>query len=151
MHRRAVLAAAVFVSLLAAGTAAVAAPAAADVDVEHTIGTADDSGRVDVTTRLSIPGDTTGLKVTIPERTDVYETRGFTGVSDRTYEWTRSTDEPFLSYTMAGNVTVDRGAGERHLFAVTDERAIVRSPRVSLREPGGPSTRLGATRSRGGW
>ena len=137
MHRRAVLAAAVFVSLLAAGIAAVAAPAAADVDVEHTVGTADDSGRVDVTTRLSIPGDTTGLEVTIPERTDVYETRGFTRVSDRTYEWTRSTDEPFLSYTMAGNVTVDRGAGERHLFAVTDEWAIVRSPRVSLREPGG--------------
>ncbi|PSP96108.1 hypothetical protein BRC84_02185 [Halobacteriales archaeon QS_1_68_44] len=135
MHRRAVLATAVFVSLLAAGTAVVAAPAAADVDVEHTVGTADDPGQVDVTTRLTVPSGTTGLRVTLPERTDVYETRGFTRAGDRTYEWTRSTDEPFLSYTMAGNVTVDRGAGERHLFAVTDEWAIVRSPRVDLRTP----------------
>jgi hypothetical protein len=136
MNRRAVLWVALFAALLAVGTAT-AAPAAADeIDVNHTVGTADADGRVDVTTTVFVPGGTTGLRVTIPERTDVYETEGFTRVDDRTYEWTRSTDEPSLSYTMAGNVTVDRGAGERHLFAVTDEWAIVRTPRVALREPG---------------
>ena len=136
---RAVLWVALFVVLLASGTAAVAAPAAADdvdVDVDHTVSRADADGRVDVTTTVFVPSGTTELRVTIPERTDVYETEGFTRVDDRTYEWTRSTDEPSLSYTMAGNVTVDRGTGERHVFAVTDEWAIVRSPRVSLREPG---------------
>jgi len=137
MNRRAVLWVALFAALLAVGTAAIAAPVAADeIDVDHTVGTADADGRVDVTTTVFVPDGTTGLRVTIPERTGVYETEGFTRVDDRTYEWTRSTDEPSLSYTMAGNVTVDRGAGERHLFAVTDEWAIVRSPRVALREPG---------------
>ncbi|WP_254839956.1 CARDB domain-containing protein [Natronomonas marina] len=137
MNGRAVLRVALLVVLVATGTAAVAGTAAADgVDVDHTVGMADDPGRVDVTTRVDVPDGTPGLRVTIPERTDVYETEGFTRVNDRTYEWTRSTDEPSLSYTMGGNVTVDRGAGQRHLFAVTDEWAIVRSPRVFLREPG---------------
>ncbi len=123
--------------LLAVGAVVVAGPAAADsMDVTHTVGPTDEAGAVDVTTRVSVPSGTPGLRVTIPERTDVYETDGFTRVDDRTYEWTRSTDEPSLSYTMAGNVTVDRGAGPRHLYAVTDEWALVRSPRVGLREPG---------------
>jgi len=122
------------VLVVAVGAAALAGPAAADgVDVAHTVGTTDEAGTVDVTTQVFVPGGTAGLRVTIPERTDVYETNGFTRVSDRTYEWTRSTDEPSLSYTMAGNVTVDRGAGERHLYAVTDEWAIVRSPTVGIR------------------
>lgn len=137
MHRRAVLRVALVLVVLAVGAAVVAAPAAADsMDVDHTVGMTDEPGTVDVTTRVHVPAGTTGLRVRIPEGTDVYETRGFTRVDDRTYEWTRSTDEPSLSYTMEGNVTVDRGAGERHLFAVTDEWAIVRSPRVTLREPG---------------
>lgn len=137
MARRAVPWVALAVLLLALGTAAVAAPAAAaEMDVDHTVGMTDEAGTVDVTTRVHVPGGTTGLRVTIPDGSDVYETEGFTRVDDRTYEWTRSTDRPSLSYTLEGNVTVDRGAGQRHLYAVTDEWALVRSPTVTLREPG---------------
>jgi hypothetical protein len=136
--RRSAARRALLLLVVAVGAAALAGPAAADsVDVEHTVGMTDESGTVDVRTRVFVPSGTAGLRVTIPERTDVYETNGFTRVSDRTYEWTRSTDEPSLSYTMAGNVTVDRGAGERHLYAVTDDWAIVRSPKVGIRTTSG--------------
>ena len=124
--------------VLAVGVAALAGPATAErVDVEHTVGTTDEAGTVDVTTQVFVPSGTASLRVTIPRETDVYGTRGFTRVDARTYEWTRSTDEPSLSYTMEGNVTVDRGNGDRHLFAVTDAWAIVRSPTVDVRTASG--------------
>jgi hypothetical protein len=129
--RRPVAAVALFI-LLATGAALLAAPAAAqEVPVEHTV-SADEPGRVDVTTTVDAPSDAAGLTVVLPRRTDVYETEGFTRVDERTYEWTRSTDRPTLSYTMTGNVTVDRGAGERYTFVVTDGWALVRSPRVAV-------------------
>ncbi len=132
MRRRRPVAAVALLVLLAAGAALLAAPAAAqEVDVDHTVGVADEPGRVDVTTVVDAPSDAAGLTVVLPRRTDVYETEGFARVDERKYEWTRSTDRPRLSYTMAGNVTVDRGAGERYTFVVTDEWAIVRSPRVA--------------------
>ncbi|PSP65993.1 hypothetical protein BRC85_11295 [Halobacteriales archaeon QS_1_69_70] len=120
--------------LVAVGVATLAGPATAEsVDVEHTVGMTEEAGTVDVTTQVFVPSGTASLRVTIPRETDVYEKRGFTRVDHRTYEWTRSTDEPSLSYTMAGNVTVDRGNGDRHLFAVTDAWAIVSSPTVDIR------------------
>jgi hypothetical protein len=140
MDRRAAARLGLVVLVAVVGAAAVAGPAAAaSVDVEHTVGMTDESGAVDVTTTVFVPDGTAGLRVTIPSGTDVYATDGFARVDDRTYEWTRSTDEPSLSYTMEGNVTVDRGAGERHLFAVTDDWAIVRSPQVGIRTASGPA------------
>jgi hypothetical protein len=138
MDRRAAARAAVGLLLVTVGAATLAGPATAEsVDVEHTVGTTDEAGTVDVTTRVVVPSGTASLRVTIPRETDVYEKRGFTRVDARTYEWTRSTDEPSLSYTMEGNVTVDRGDGDRHLFAVTDAWAIVRSPTVDVRTASG--------------
>jgi hypothetical protein len=138
MDRRAVARVAVGLLVIAVGVATLAGPATAEsVDVEHTVGTTDEAGTVDVTTQVVVPSGTTSLRVTIPRETDVYEKRGFTRVDARTYEWTRSTHEPSLSYTMEGNVTIDRGNGDRHLFAVTDAWAIVRSPTVDVRTASG--------------
>jgi hypothetical protein len=138
MDRRTVARLALVSLVVAVGAAGLTVPAAADsIDVEHTVGMTDQAGTVDVTTRVSVPGGTTSLRVRLPNGSEVYETDGFARVNDRTYEWTRSTDEPSVSYTVLGNVTVDRGAGERHLFAVTDEWAIVRSPTVGIRTAAG--------------
>ena len=110
-----------------------AAPAAADtIDVDHTLGQSPDAGEVDVETRVGVPEGTASLELTLPEGTDVYETRGFSRTGERTYEWTGTTTEPYLRYSMEGNVTLDRGDGEHHLYAVTDEWAIVRTPTVRM-------------------
>jgi hypothetical protein len=138
MHVRSVFVAALFVGLLTAGTAAVAVPAAAEsIDVETTLSETPTAGEVDAETQLRIPAGTASLEVTLPAGADVYETEGFTeSGGERTYEWTGTTNEPYLRYDLAGNVTVDRGDGEEHTYAVTDEWAIVRSPTVDLRWSG---------------
>lgn len=138
MHVRSVFVTALFVGLLVAGTAAVAAPAAAEtIDVETTLSETPTAGEVDAETQLRIPAGTASLEVTLPAGADVYETEGFTqSGGDRTYEWTGTTNEPYLRYDLAGNVTVDRGDGEEHTYAVTDEWAIVRSPTIDLRWTG---------------
>jgi hypothetical protein len=117
--------------LVAAGI--FAAPATADtIDVEHTLGQSPEVGAVDAETRLRVPEGTATLELTLPQGTDVYETRGFRRAGERTYEWTGTTTRPYLRYSMEGNVTIDRGQGEDYLYAVTDEWAVVRTPTVRL-------------------
>jgi len=133
MRVRPFVVAALFGCCLLAVVGALSAPAAAQsIDVEHTLAQNDADGQVDVRTALDVPGGTTTLEITIPEGTEVYESRGFSQVGERTYEWTKTTNQPYLRYSMEGNVTLDRGRGEEYLYAVTDEWAVVRTPNIRL-------------------
>lgn len=137
-HIRAVVLSVLLVCSLLGGSVALAAPAVADerFEIEHTLAQSPERGEVDVTTRVSIPTGTTSMEIEIPDGTDVYETDGFTQVDENRYEWTRSTQTPSLQYTYGVNVTVDRGQGERFLYADTGEWAIFRTPSASLRYSG---------------
>lgn len=118
--------------LVAGAVAFTGTAAAATIEIDHTLAQNDAAGEVDVRTDVSIPSGTASLEITIPEGTEVYESRGFSRTGERTFEWTYSTDEPYLRYSMEGNVTMDRGSGEEHLYAVTDNWAIVRTPGISM-------------------
>jgi PGF-CTERM protein len=125
------------VCLLLAGVAGFAAPAAAaTIDVDHTLAQTDAEGEVDVETRLGIPSGMANLELRVPEGSDVYESEGFTRIDDRTYRWTHSTNSPSLQYAYDGNVTIDRSNGPQHLYAVTEEWAIVRTPSIGLQWTG---------------
>jgi hypothetical protein len=127
------------VCVLLAGSAVFAAPATANsIDIDSTLSESPDAGTVDVRTEVTVPTGVTSLQITIPEGTDVYETNGFQqSASDpNTYEWTRETDQPSLRYAYEGNDTVDRGQGPEHVYAVTDEWAIVRTPPIGVQWSG---------------
>lgn len=137
MKRRAVFCSFLLVGWVLAGTVAFAAPAAASTfEVKHTLAETDTDGEIDVRTDVTVPDGTASLRVTLPEGSDVYAAEGFRHVEDRTYEWTRSTNEPFLRYDLAGNETIDRGDGDQHVYAVTDDWALVSTPSVGLRWTG---------------
>ena len=133
MRGRPVVVAALLVCWLFAGAVAfTGTAAAATIEVDHTLAQNDAAGEVDVRTDVRVPSGTTSLEITIPEGTEVYESPGFSRTGDRTWEWTRTTNRPHLRYSMEGNVTMDRGSGEEHLYAVTDDWAVVRTPSISL-------------------
>lgn len=131
-----VVAAFVVVCLLSVSAAFSAPVAAESIDVEHTLAQNDADGEVDVRTDLDVPSGTASLEITLPKGTDVYETEGFSQVGERTYEWTKTTNQPYLRYSMDGNDTIDRGNGRKHLYAVTDEWAVVRTPSTTLQWTG---------------
>ncbi|MFT4905819.1 MAG: hypothetical protein ACI8UR_002399 [Natronomonas sp.] len=134
---RAAVLSALLVCWLLAGSVVFAAPAAAaTIDVDHTIAQNDTQGQVDVKTRLRIPSGTASLEITIPENSNVYEMNGFTRESENTYTWTGTTNEPSLRYTLDANVTVTRNGEEQYTYAVTDEWAIIRTPKVGLQWTG---------------
>ncbi|WP_336134859.1 CARDB domain-containing protein [Natronomonas amylolytica] len=136
MNGRAVVVATLLVGWLLAGSAVLAAPAAANsIDIDSTLSESPASGEVDVRTTVTIPDGITSLRITLPEETDVYETDGFQQSADdpNAYEWTRETDQPSLRYSYEGNITVDRGDGQEYIYAVTDEWAVVRSPSIGVK------------------
>jgi hypothetical protein len=133
MRARPVVAVALLVCWTLAGTVAfTGSAAAATIEVDHTLGQNDAAGEVDVRTDVAIPSGAASFEITLPEGTEVYESRGFTQTGSRTYEWTKTTNEPYLRYSMQGNVTVDRGDGPKYLYAVSDDWAVVRTPSTSL-------------------
>lgn len=133
MRARPVAVAALLVCwLFAGGVAFTGTASAATIEVDHTLAQNDAAGEVDVRTGVRVPSGTASLEITLPEGSEVYDARGFSRTGDRTYEWTRSTNRPYLRYSLEGNVTIDRGDGEEYLYAVTDDWAVVRTPSISL-------------------
>ena len=117
------------------GAAAVAGPvAAADgaIELENALSQSETPDRIDVETRLSIPASTVDLEITLPEGVEVRETDGFRRIGDRTYEWTRTTSTPSVSYEFEGTVYGTRGDREGHSFVVADEWALIRTPGVDV-------------------
>jgi hypothetical protein len=93
---------------------------------------ANHSGEVRVRLRYRIPDGVTRLTTTLPVNTTVESTEGFTRSDDRTYEWTRTTDEPAITYRLPVNETVSRGIeGEQtggYIYVATGSWAILRAP-----------------------
>lgn len=137
MKARAVVLSVLLVGWLLAGSVAFAGTAAANsIDIDNTLAQTPEEGEVDVETQVTIPSGTASLEITLPRGADVYETDGFQRMDDRTYEWTRETNQPSIRYDYAANVTVDRGGGEEYIYAATSEWAIVRTPNPSIRWSG---------------
>jgi hypothetical protein len=130
---RAVAFSVLLVCWLLAGSVAFAMPAAAaTIEIDNTLAQTDAKGEIDVGTQVTIPDGMVSMELTVPEGAEVYETNGFSQAGERTYEWTRSTNQPSVRYSLAANHTIDRGSGEKYLYAVTDQWAVVRSPNIRL-------------------
>jgi hypothetical protein len=122
---------------------AVAAATAPRLRSSHTLDrryvvslTPDRPGEVRVQLRYRIPQEVTSLTATLPEDVTVADTSGFARRDETTYEWTRSTREPSITYDVPVNETVDRGReGERtggYLYVATPSWAVLPAPRSGL-------------------
>ena len=117
------------------GAAAFSSPAVAstgDIEIENTLAQSPSEDRIDVETRVAIPGSVVELEIVIPEETEVHGTNGFERVDDRTYEWDGRTDRPTVRYGYQGTVRDSRGDREGVRFVVTDEWALVRTPSIGV-------------------
>lgn len=117
-------------------TTANASTQAETLDQRFVLALNPEPGEIDVTVRYRIPDDVTSLRVSLSERATVESTEGFHHTGDRTYEWTRSTDHPSVTYTVAANKTVERGREGKqtagYLYVDTGEWAITPTPQTGL-------------------
>jgi hypothetical protein len=93
-------------------------------------------GEVGVDARFTIPDGVTSLTAEVPEGVTVTNTEGFSQRAPRQYEWTRTTDQPSLSYRLPVNETVTRGREgaetSGYLFVDTGEWALTKTPRLGV-------------------
>lgn len=99
--------------------------------------TPDDPGAIRVELEYRIPDDVTTLSTQLPEEASVQSTDGFQRRSGTTYDWTRTTDTPTITYVFPVNQTVTRNTGEGtqttgYLYVDTGEWAIARAPRAGV-------------------
>lgn len=109
--------------------------------------TPDVAGEIGVDLRFRVPDDVTTLTVRLPEDATVESTEGFQRRSGNTFDWTRSTDTPSITYDVPVNRTISRGLeGEEtggYIYADTGDWAIVQAPRAGVTYSGtGPKPRL---------
>lgn len=140
------------VSLVAVpGVAAEPSPTAQSDGVERTFTTSltpDEPGSIRVELRYGVPDRVTTLTTRLPDNASVQSTDGFERRSGTTYDWTRTTDSPTITYTLPVNETVRRtgGAGSPttgYLYVDTGDWAITRAPRAAVSYSGtGPEPKL---------
>ncbi|WP_255194857.1 PGF-CTERM sorting domain-containing protein [Halorarius litoreus] len=98
--------------------------------------TPDDPGTIRVELAYEIPDDVTTLSTRLPEGVRVQSTNGFQRRSGTTYDWTRTTDTPSITYAIDVNQTISRGTeGEQtggYLYVDAGEWAIARAPRAGV-------------------
>ncbi|WP_226039794.1 CARDB domain-containing protein [Natrinema sp. DC36] len=96
-----------------------------------------DSDRFEATLTLRVPDPVTELEITLQPEAIVESTTGFERTGERTYEWTESTDEPTIRYTMPADRTGDEGtvgsSSDGYTFVDTGDWGVVQVPDVSIR------------------
>lgn len=97
----------------------------------------DRPGEVRVHVSFDIPEEVTALETTLPERTSVVSTDGFSQVDGRTYEWDGATNPPTITYRLAVNRTAEAGGPEgadgEFLFVDVGDWAILQRPGSAVR------------------
>jgi hypothetical protein len=110
--------------------------------------TPDEPGEIRVELEYRVPDDVTTLTTRLPADAAVRSTDGFQRRSETTYDWSRSTDTPTITYDLPVNQTVTRNSGEGtqttgYLYVDTGEWAIARAPRAAVTYSGtGPRPEL---------
>ncbi|ELZ15912.1 hypothetical protein C478_04219 [Natrinema thermotolerans DSM 11552] len=138
---------------IAAGTPTDRAPASADLespsvgaaatgsssDVLHRTTTLrhrpTDTDVFETETTFRVPESVTELEIELERGATVESTTGFERTGERTLEWTGTTDEPTVRYTMPADRTGTQGAsatGEGYSFVDTGEWAVVPVPDVAI-------------------
>ncbi|MFA9502799.1 hypothetical protein ACERIM_08440 [Natrinema sp. H-ect1] len=138
---------------IAAGTPTDRAPASADLgspsvgaaatgsssDVLHRTTTLrhrpTDTDVFETETTFRVPDSVTELEIELERGATVESMTGFERTGERTLEWTETTDEPTVRYTMPADRTGSQGAGatgEGYSFVDTGEWAVVPVPDVAI-------------------
>ena len=99
--------------------------------------TPSEPGEIRVELAYRVPDDVTTLTTRLPDDAMVRSTDGFQRRSDTTYDWSRSTDRPTITYDLPVNQTVTRSDGEGgqttgYLYVDTGDWAIARAPRSAV-------------------
>jgi|APHM01.1.fsa_nt_gi hypothetical protein len=93
--------------------------------------TPDRVGEISATVTVDIPDQFTELRLTMPPNVTVIRTEGFTQSADGTYEWTKASDTPSVTYRVEANQRVENGqpgADGQYRFVDTESWAVVRLP-----------------------
>lgn len=94
-----------------------------------------DTDVFEVETAFRVPDSVTELEIELERGATVESTTGFERTGERTLEWTGTTDEPTVRYTMPADRTGAQGAGatgEGYSFVDTGEWAVVPVPDVAI-------------------
>jgi len=93
--------------------------------------------RFEAALTLRVPDPVTELEITLQPGATVESTTGFERTGEQTYEWTESTDEPTIRYTMPADRTGDEGtvgsSSDGYTFVDTGDWGVVQVPDVSIR------------------